>query len=243
MILSLRDPLLWAVMLLAPPLLLGSFAVAAEETAEPTISASTTHDQPGHDAVTTEHATNQNAEINTVVINPERLQAIGVKFEPAARRSLDKTIRTVGRVELDEQRLARVNIKIEGWIDDLYVNTTGQQVKRGQVLFALYSPELVATQEEYLLALRGVRTLSKSEFPEVVQGARSTLEMSRRRLLLWDIEDYHIRDLERTGKVLRTLPIHAPLAGTVINKVAVAGMHVSPGDELYTIADLTKVWV
>ena len=177
------------------------------------------------------------------MINPERLQAIGVKFEPAARRSLDKTIRTVGRVDFDEQRLARVNIKIEGWIDELFVNTTGQKVQRGQVLFTLYSPELVATQEEYLLALRGARVLSKSEFPEVVQGARSTLEMTRRRLLLWDIEDYHIRDLERTGKVLRTLPIHAPLAGTVINKVAVAGMHVSPGDELYTIADLSRIWV
>ncbi|MGH8507673.1 MAG: efflux RND transporter periplasmic adaptor subunit, partial [Gammaproteobacteria bacterium] len=242
---SLRNPFLWAVILSAQPLHPDppSSALAAQETSEPTISASTTHDQPGHDAVATEHATNQNAGINTIVINPERLQAIGVKFEPAARRSLNKTIRTVGRVELDEQRLARVNIKIEGWIDDLYVNTTGQQVKRGQVLFALYSPELVATQEEYLLALRGVRTLSKSEFPEVVQGARSTLEMSRRRLLLWDIEDYHIRDLERTGKVLRTLPIHAPLAGTVINKVAVAGMHVNAGDELYTIADLTRIWV
>lgn len=203
-----------------------------------------THDRACHEVTGAVQATAKTTpRNNTIVISPERLQSIGVKFEPAQRRSLDKTIRTVGRVELDEQRLARVNIKIEGWIDDLYVNTTGQQVKRGQVLFALYSPELVATQEEYLLALRGVRTLSKSEFPEVVQGARSTLEMSRRRLLLWDIEDYHIRDLERTGKVLRTLPIHAPLAGTVINKVAVAGMHVSPGDELYTIADLTRIWV
>jgi Cu(I)/Ag(I) efflux system membrane fusion protein len=132
---------------------------------------------------------------------------------------------------------------VEGWIDQLFVNTTGQPVKQGQVLLTLYSPELVATQEEYLLALRGARTLGESEFPEVAKGVRSTLEVTRRRLELWDIAESHIRDLERTGRVLKTLPIHAPLSGTVTNKVALAGLHVNPGDELYTIADLTQVWV
>lgn len=178
---------------------------------------------------------------NIVLISPERLQTIGVKFEVAERRPLARVIRTVGRVELDERRLSRVTLKLEGWIDKLYVNYTGESVKRGQVLFTLYSPELVATEEEYLIALRSSQTLGHSEFPEVAVGAK--LAASRRRLLLWDIQENHIRDLERTGQVLNTLPIHAPQSGTVINKLAVAGLQVKPGDELYTIADLSRIWM
>lgn len=180
---------------------------------------------------------------NSMIISPERLQSIGVKFEPAERRLLERTIRTVGRVEVDERQLARVTVKLEGWIDRLFVNYTGESVKQGQVLFTLYSPELLATQEEYLIALHSSRTLGKSEFPEVAAGAKALLEASRRRLLLWDIRQSHIRDLERTGQVLTTLPIHAPRSGTVINKMAVVGLQTKPGDELYTIADLSHIWI
>lgn len=191
------------------------------------------------------HAQNQAPEPadNSMLISPERLQSIGVKFEPAERRLMERTIRTVGRVEVDERLLARVTVKLEGWIDQLFVNYTGEQVKQGQVLFTLYSPELLATQEEYLIALRSSRTLGKSEFPEVAAGAKALLEASRRRLLLWDIRQSHISDLERTGQVLTTLPIHAPRSGTVINKMAVAGLQTKPGDELYTIADLSRIWI
>ena len=180
---------------------------------------------------------------NVITISPERLQSIGVRFGVAERRSLERTIRTVGRVEIDERRLAHVNIKIEGWIDELYVNYTGEQVTRGQLLFTVYSPELVATQREFLLALRSSRTLGESQFPEVAEGAQSLLDVTRQRLQLWDIPQHQIRDLERTGTVLRTLHIHSPITGTVINKVALAGMHVNPGDELYAIADLSYVWI
>jgi Cu(I)/Ag(I) efflux system membrane fusion protein len=178
-----------------------------------------------------------------MTVSPERLQAVGVKFELARRRPLDRAIRTVGQVEIDERRLAHVNIKLEGWIDDLFVNSTGERVKKGQKLFTLYSPELVATQTEYLLALKSRRILGKSGFPDVAEGAASMVEATRRRLQLWDITEDHIEELERTGKVLRTLPIHAPQSGTVMKKVALAGMHVNPGDELYTIADLAHVWI
>jgi Cu(I)/Ag(I) efflux system membrane fusion protein len=179
----------------------------------------------------------------SMTLNPERLQAVGVKFELAKRRSLDRVIRTVGQVEIDERRLAQVNIKLEGWIDALFVNSTGERVTKGQKLFTLYSPELVATQTEYLLALKSQRTLGRSAFPEVAAGAESLLDVTRRRLRLWDITEDHLQDLERTGTVLRTLPIHAPQSGTVIKKVALAGMRVNPGDELYTIADLSHVWL
>jgi Cu(I)/Ag(I) efflux system membrane fusion protein len=180
---------------------------------------------------------------SVMTVSPERLQSIGVKFELAKRRPLDKLTRTVGLVEIDERRLAHVNIKLEGWIDELRVSSTGERVKKGQILFTLYSPELVATQTEYLLALKSHRTLGNSAFPEVAAGAKSLLEAARRRLRLWDITEDHIEDLERTGEVLRTLPIHAPASGTVIKKVALAGMHVNPGDELYTIADLSHIWI
>lgn len=188
-------------------------------------------------------ATRERDAPNIMTIDAERLQSIGVKFEEAKYRLMEQNIRTVGRVEINERLIAQVNIKIEGWIEQLFVNTTGEHVKKGQILFTLYSPELVATQQEYLLALQSAKTLGNSEFPEVAKGANSLLDMARRRLGLWDIETYHLRDLERTGDVLKTLPIHAPLTGTVITKTALAGMHVNPGDQLYTIADLSRVWV
>jgi Cu(I)/Ag(I) efflux system membrane fusion protein len=198
------------------------------------------HGQAGHAPA---HAEPEGKKANVLTVSPERLQSIGVKFELAKRQPLDKVIRTVGLVEIDERRLAHVNIKLEGWIDALFVSSTGERVKKGQILFTVYSPELVATQTEYLLALKSHRTLGESTFPEVAEGAKSLLEAARRRLKLWDITEDHVEDLERTGEVLRTLPIHAPVSGTVIKKVALAGIHVNPGDELYTIADLSHIWI
>ena len=187
-------------------------------------------DMPGTDA-------------NLMTIAPERLQTIGVKFQEATRRPLDKLIRTVGRVEIDERLVGRVNLKFEGWIEDLRVSAIGDHVRKNQVLFTIYSPDLVATQEEYLLALQSYRELGKSEFPEVSRGAKDLLNATRRRLRLWDIEDKHVHDLERTGTVLRTLPIHSPVTGTVLRMEARAGTFVTPGTELYFIADLSRIWI
>jgi membrane fusion protein, copper/silver efflux system len=195
----------------------------------------------GEAASQTEQTTRQ--QDNVMTVSPERLQSIGVKFALAERRAMDRTVRTVGRVEVDERRLAHVHLKLEGWIDELRVNYTGERVQRGQILFTLYSPELVATQQEYLLALKGKKMLGESEFPEAAAGALSLLGVTRQRLRLWDITDDHIRDLERTSTVLKTLPIHSPMTGTVIKKGALAGMRVGPGDELYTIADLSRIWI
>jgi Cu(I)/Ag(I) efflux system membrane fusion protein len=209
------------------------------------------HDAAGHGRPSPESPPRQEGSVehspsppeNVIALSPERLQAIGVKFELAKRRPMERLIRTVGQVEVDERRLAHVNIKLEGWIDTLFVNSTGERVKRGKILFTLYSPELMATQTEYLLALKGQRTLGQSAFPEIAERAKALLEVTRRRLRLWDITADHLEDLERTGEVQRTLPIHAPLTGTVMKKVALAGMYVKPGDELYTIADLSQIWI
>lgn len=178
-----------------------------------------------------------------VTIAPERLQTIGVKYQPVARRPLEKVIRTVGRVAVNERKLAKVTIKFHGWIEELFVSATGDHVKKGQRLFTIYSPDLVATQEEYLLALQSRKQLGESEFPEVASGSKELLEATRRRFRLWDITEDHIRDLERTGQVLKTLPIHSPITGTVIKKDALAGAHIDPGQELYTIADLSHIWI
>ena len=178
-----------------------------------------------------------------VDIPPERLQTIGVKYGKVTRIPLEKTIRTVGRVAVDERRLAKVTIKFHGWIEELFVSALGDHVKKGHELFTIYSPDLVATQEEYLLALQGRKQLGASDFPEVAQSSQDLLEATRHRLHLWDISEGHIRELERTKHVLKTLPIHSPITGTVIRKEVVQGAHVEPGQELYTIADLSRVWI
>lgn len=178
-----------------------------------------------------------------VMVSPEKQRMIGVKTEPATIRDLTHTIRTVGQVEVDERRLTHMHTKLEGWVQELYVKFTGELVQKDQKLFEMYSPELVSTQEEYLLALKAVRSLGDSEFPEVAQNARSLLEVTRQRFSLWDITPDHIRDLEKTGKVLRTLPLHAPGSGYVLHMAVREGMHVMPAMELYALADLSTVWV
>jgi Cu(I)/Ag(I) efflux system membrane fusion protein len=178
-----------------------------------------------------------------VMVSPQKQQMIGVKTEPATIKDLTHTIRTVGQVEVDERRLTHMHTKLEGWVQELYVKFTGELVQKGQKLFEIYSPELVSTQEEYLLALKAVRSLGDSEFPEVAQNARSLLEVTRQRFSLWDITPDHIRELEKTGKVLRTLPLHASSSGYVLHMAVREGMHVMPAMELYALADLSTVWV
>jgi Cu(I)/Ag(I) efflux system membrane fusion protein len=171
----------------------------------------------------------------SIRLSPDRQQFLGVVLSTVERRPLTSEIRTVGLVEYDERRLAFVNTKFAGWIERLDVDFTGVFVQKGQTLMAIYSPELVSAQEEYLLALKAVRSMP--------QGSRELLEAARRRLLLWDILPVHIEELERSGKARRMLDIHSPIAGFVIEKMALQGLHVEPGMNLYKIADISKVWI
>jgi len=179
----------------------------------------------------------------TLMVSPRKQQAIGVRSTTVQVRPLVRTMRTIGLVEVDERLISHVHIKLQGWIEKLYVQFKGEEVQKDQMLFEIYSPELVATQDEYLLALQAVADLGTSEFPEVAEGARSLLEVTKRRFALWDITPDHIEELERTGKVLRTLPLHAPISGYVLSINIREGMYVTPDLELYTLADLSKVWV
>jgi Cu(I)/Ag(I) efflux system membrane fusion protein len=179
----------------------------------------------------------------TVQISPEKQQLIGVKFGTVEMRPLEKVIRTVGRIDYDEKRIVTVSPKIGGWIEDLYVDFTGRFVKQGEPLLTIYSPELVSTQEEYLIALRAKRDLSKSPFPEVVGSGDSLAESAKRRLKLWDINDDQIKNLEETGKAKKTLTLYSPFSGFVLEKAAYKGMNVMPGVALFKLADLSVVWL
>lgn len=178
-----------------------------------------------------------------VNVSPEKQQLLGVRTATAEIRPMIQKIRTVGIVTYDETRVAQVFSKVEGWIEDLLVNYTGTLVRKGQPLFTLYSPDLVATQEEYLLALKAKQTLGSSSIKEISAGSDALLESAHRRLSLWDISEEQIRDLEKTGKPKRTLTFHSPISGFVLKKDALQGMRVMPDKELYTIADFSTVWV
>jgi Cu(I)/Ag(I) efflux system membrane fusion protein len=179
----------------------------------------------------------------TVQISPERQQLIGVKSGTVEMRRLEKVIRTVGRVDYDEKRIVTVSPKIGGWIEDLFIDFTGSYVKQGDPLLIIYSPELVSTQEEYLLALQAKKSLAKSPFPEVAGSGESLADSAKRRLKLWDISDDQIKTLEESGQARKTLTLYSPFTGFVLEKSAYKGMNVMPGMALYKLADLSVVWL
>ncbi|MBA5867540.1 MAG: efflux RND transporter periplasmic adaptor subunit [Nitrospira sp. CR1.3] len=177
------------------------------------------------------------------MVAPLKQQLIGVKTMVVEKRLMETTIRAVGRVDYDEQRIAHVNLRISGWVEDLFVDYTGQVVRKGQPLFTLYSPDLVATQDEYLLALRARDKVKDSPIPEVLQQADQMVEATRDRLRLWTLTDTQINELARRGKAKTYVTIYSPIRGYVIDKQVFKGMFVQPDMRLYTIADLSTVWV
>jgi Cu(I)/Ag(I) efflux system membrane fusion protein len=186
-------------------------------------------------------------ETPTVEIEQDKQQLIGVKTVEAAVRPMQKIIRTVGRIEYDERRLATVNTKFEGWIEKLYVDYTGRYVKQGEPLAEIYSPELVATQQEFLNVLKWKQSAVSGQQSAVSsmlsKDAERIVDAARQRLKLWDITDEQIKAIEESGKPIRTLTIYSPVNGYVIQKMALQGMRVMPGEKLFDMADLSTVWV
>jgi membrane fusion protein, copper/silver efflux system len=179
----------------------------------------------------------------SVVVTDDQFQLVGMRTAIVERRPLIKKIRTVGIVSYDERRIANVYSKIDGWIDNIFVDFTGRPVRKGEPLFTLYSPDLVATQEEYLLALRARDSLGSSSIKEIRAGAESLLEVTRQRLRLWDISEREIDDIAATGRAKRSLTVFSPMDGVVVKKDAARGMRVMPDRELYTIVDLSSIWI
>ena len=177
-----------------------------------------------------------------IVIDPVTIQNIGVQTATVQERPLTRSIRTVGHLDYNEEMFSRINVKYAGWIEKLYVNETGQQVAEGDPMLDIYSPELVAAQEEYLLAFQNVRNLENSTFENITRGAASLLDASKRRLLYWDMTEAQIRELEVRGAIARTMTIHAPSKGIVVERMAELGMRVTPGMDMYRMADLSTIW-
>ena len=177
-----------------------------------------------------------------VYISPARQQLIGVRTAAVESRALDATIRTVGTLAYDETRVTEVHPKVSGWVERVFVDFVGKPVRRGQPLLTIYSPDLVATQNEYLLALKAQRQLGDSVFPETRSGAESLVAATRDRLRLWDITDAQITELERTGQAQRTLTLYSPFDGIVLERNTYAGQYITPETSTAKVADLSTIW-
>ena len=179
----------------------------------------------------------------TVKIDPTVVQNIGVRTAKVKVKALSKTIRAIGRVDFDEERMARLHPKTEGWIEKIFVDKTGETVKEDDILVSIYSPQLVSTEQEYLLALNSLKTLQKSPFKDVREGAEEMVKSTRERLVLLDVPEHQIKELEESRIIKKNLHIHTPVAGTVIKIGSRVGQYVTPKTELYMVVDLSKVWV
>ncbi len=178
-----------------------------------------------------------------VSIDLRRQQLTGVRTTTVKETSDAPTIRAVGAVRYDEHRLAEINLKVEGFIRELYVDTTGQVVTRGAPLFSLYSPDVLNTENEYVLALKTRDQMQQSQIADARERADQLVAASRQRLALWDVPPDQIRALEQSRTPQPDVTFRSPASGVVVEKPAVKGMHVMPGQTLYRIADLSVVWV
>lgn len=172
-----------------------------------------------------------------VEIDPVTIQNIGVRTAPVKIEALGRTVRATGRFETNEQGRSAVSPKIAGWVEQLHVEYEGARVRRGQPLLTIYSPELVSTQEEYLLALRNAERLGGTA------DAQRLVEATRRRLANWDISEAQIEHLEASGQAEKTLTLFAPASGTVTMKDVVEGEQIVPGKTLMELSDLSRVWL
>ncbi|RJQ41216.1 MAG: efflux RND transporter periplasmic adaptor subunit [Nitrospiraceae bacterium] len=218
---------------------------ASVQTAAPAHQGHTTESKETQAQVETKQAA-QAEETPTVEIPLEKQQLIGVKTVAASVKPLQKIIRTVGRIEYDERRIATVNTKFEGWIEKLHVDYTGRYVKKGEPLAEIYSPELVATQQEFLNVIKWSKPGADKDSAVgkmLSKDAEAIIEAAKQRLRLWDINDAQIKKIEESGKPIRTLTIFSPANGYVVQKTALQGMRVMPGEKLFDIADLSTVWI
>jgi membrane fusion protein, copper/silver efflux system len=176
----------------------------------------------------------------TVTIDTERQQLIGLKTAKVVEGSVSGEIRTNGRVAIDETRVRKINVKVEGFVERLFVDFVGKPVGKGQALFSLYSPEFVSAQQEYLLALKTKQAMSQGSFQT---SGSDLLESARRRLQFWDVPQEAIDRLEKTGEPQRTLTLRSPVSGVVTVKNVVEGSRITPADMPFEITDLSRVWV
>ena len=177
-------------------------------------------------------------------ISPQRAQLIGVRTARVTHEKVVLTLRAPARVTYDEERLRRVHLRVAGWVEEVRGIYTGARVHRGEVLFTLYSPEVLATEEEWLRTARWVERLRKEKAsPEVLESAREALRSAEKRLLLWGFDPRDLARVKARGRPLRALPVRAPAEGFVVENRVFPGKRLSPGETAYVLADLSEVWV
>jgi Cu(I)/Ag(I) efflux system membrane fusion protein len=182
-------------------------------------------------------------EVGTVQISPEKQQLIGVKYEQVAVGGGSRTIRAVGKVAIDETRIGHVHTKVEGWIDQVFVDFTGKLVQKGQPLLTIYSPDMLASQRELLLASKAKTIMKDSALPSGFDQSESLLQATRRRLELWDFSDAQIDQVLKTGEPIKNITVYSPMTGYITDRKAFPQVKVMPDTDLYTIVDLSHVWI
>jgi Cu(I)/Ag(I) efflux system membrane fusion protein len=179
----------------------------------------------------------------TVTVDARKESLLGLKTVAVVRAPFETSIRTTGRVAPDERRVHHVHTRYEGYVEHVTADFTGKYVTRGEALAFIYSPELYATQQEYLLALKASHSLGTSGVLSAAQGGRDLLSAARERLLLWEITPADIERIEKNGEPIRAMPVYAPISGFVTGRTAYHGMKVTSADTLFDILDLSHVWV
>jgi len=200
-------------------------------------------DRPGKDSMGMDMVPFEVEEIETITevggriqvkISPERQQLIGIKTAVVKSQPIHTLIRAVGRVDYAEPNISIINLKFDGWVEKLFVNSTGRSVRKGEPLFDIYSPDLVSAQQEYLIAIKAEKTIGE---------ASTLLKSAREKLRLWDVTDSQVEELERTGQFKKTETVYAPGSGIVIEKNVIQGQKIMAGENLFKIADLSRVWI
>lgn len=181
--------------------------------------------------------------VGTVQITPEKQQLIGVKYGNVERSGGSRAIRAVGKVAFDETRIQHIHTKVEGWIDQVFVDYTGQLVNKGQPLMTVYSPDMLASQRELLLAAKATVTMKNNPLPTAFDQSESLLQAARRRLELWDLSEAQINQVLKTGQPIKNVTLYSPIAGYVTDRKAFPQLKVMPDTDLYTIVDLSRVWI
>ena len=197
----------------------------------------------GNDLVPVYEGASNTMPPGTINVSPEKQQLIGVRYATAEIASGAETVRAAGKVTADETKITRVHPKTEGWIYNVNVDFTGQLVQKGDPLLTLYSPEMLASEQEYLLALRARETMKAGPSHDAYENSELMLVAARRRLELWDLSSAQIDEIERTRKPIRVITLYSPASGYVMSRNAFPSQRVTPETELYAITDLSRVWI
>src|ERR1022692_3017289 len=184
-----------------------------------------------------------NMEVGTVQITPEKQQLIGMKYEQVELGGGSRTIRAAGKVAIDETRIGHVHTKVEGWIDQVFVDFTGKLVKKGQPMLTIYSPDMLASERELLLAAKAKTIMKDSALASGFDQSESLLQATRRRLELWDLSEAQIDQILRTGEPIKNITVYSPMTGYITDRKAFPQVKVMPDTDLYTIVDLSRVWI